>query len=64
MAIYTTARNYFQEGGTLDTTSDTDNKTYGWGKKSGGDWSKRRNATTISPNGRRIPLDIDDITVF
>jgi hypothetical protein len=63
MAIYTTARNYFQEGGTLDT-AEPSKPLHPFGDKSGGDWSKRRNATTISPNDRRIPLDIDDITVF
>ncbi|GHT83854.1 hypothetical protein FACS1894125_7420 [Actinomycetota bacterium] len=61
MDIYITARNYFHAGGTLDYSTKADRKTYGWGEKAGGDWTKRRNATTISPNGRRIALDIDDI---
>ncbi|GHT83889.1 hypothetical protein FACS1894125_7440 [Actinomycetota bacterium] len=61
MDIYTTARNYFQESGTLNT-HESARPPHPFGDKTGGDWTKRRNATTISPNGRRTPLNIDDIT--
>jgi hypothetical protein len=61
MAIYTTAWNYFQEGGTLITAEPT-KPPHNFGDKTGGNWNKRRNATTISPNARPIRLDLDDIT--